>query len=450
MAVQREDPPDEPTRVGAYRIDARMAAGGFGVVYRATHVERGTPAAVKIVHADLASNAAVVARFEREIDAIRRVDHPNVIAVLDHGLLADGRPYFVMDLLAGIDLDDHQKARGRLSADETLAIFEPLCAAVAAAHARSIVHRDIKASNVFLADEGGARRVVLLDFGVAKLLDAEGPGLTASRQVVGSFSCMAPEQIFEGPVDARTDVYALGALAYRLLTGEVPFAATSLATMQQMHLHAVPRLPSTRAPVSPAFDRVLLRALAKDRAARQPGAAAFLDELRAAALTVTARPRRSVVVFLELQIDPDALDAPGEALLDDLERVLPAAAADLAPLGLEIASSTGTSLLLARVLPDEAADDAQLRREVTRAVAALSERLSRRPGRDPAVEVRLYVHAGTLAVDGGGQAVGGALLQMEAWLPEASTVGALASREALAGLDAPGGEAWTTLRAGSG
>jgi serine/threonine-protein kinase len=408
--------PAAPTQVGAYRLDARMAAGGFGVVYRATHVERGTLAAVKLIHADLASKPTAVARFEREVEAIRRIRHPNVIEVLDHGRLADGRPYFVMELLAGMDLDDYQKARGRLPAGEVLAIFEPLCAAVSAAHARSIVHRDIKPSNVFLAEEGGARRVVLLDFGVAKLLDAEGPGLS-SQQIVGTLSCMAPEQLLELPVDERTDVYALGALAYRALTGEVPLAGRSVAALQQMHRYAVPRLPSTRAPVSPAFDGVLLRALAKEPSQRQPSAAAFLDELRAAARTPTNQERRSVAVFLELRVDPAALEAPSERLLDDLESILPAAAADLAKLGLEVTSTTGTSLLLARELPPEPDAEAQLRRDVDRAVADLSERLPRRPGRDPAIEIRLHVHAGTLAVDPTGQAVGGELLQLEAWVP---------------------------------
>jgi serine/threonine-protein kinase len=429
-----------PDRVGPYRLEAIIDAGGFGAVYRATHTERGTPAAIKIVHPELACKPSIVSRFEREVEAIQRVRHPNVVAVLDHGLLSDGRPYLIMELLSGTDLKAHLDARGRLSIEEMLEIFEPLCAAVAAAHAHAIVHRDIKASNVFLSEGAGGPRVVLLDFGVAKLLDDDGPGLTTSRQLVGTLSCMAPEQIFAGPVDERTDVYALGVLAYRMLTGEMPYTGSSLLALQQMHLYAVPRPPSSRAPVSPAFDGVLLRALEKDPAKRPPSAAAFLDALRAAAQGAVARERRTLVVFVEIRVDPAALDAPGEHLLADLESIVPAAVDALAPLGLDVAQETGTSVLLARELPPEAAADTALRRDVLGAVAALHAQLRDRPGRDEAVEVRLYVHVGALALDLAGRAVGGALLQLDSWVlerPAAAEPLVLVSRAAISGLSAP-------------
>src|SRR5262249_7500245 len=137
------------TCVGEYVIDDLLASGGFGVVYRATHAERGKRAAIKVLHAELTAHPEVVARFQREIEAIERIIHPNGVEILGHGSLDDGTPYFVMELLSGVTLGQHLVARGRLSPEEVLAILEPLTSALEAAHAQAIVHRDIKASNVF-------------------------------------------------------------------------------------------------------------------------------------------------------------------------------------------------------------------------------------------------------------------------------------------------------------
>lgn len=436
-----DDPePDLPRRIGSYLRKERIARGGYGVVYRAEHEGHGTPAALKVVHAELASSPVMVARFEREVEAVQRIHHTGVARVLEQGRLPDGRPYFAMELLSGEDLGAHLAARGRLPIDEALAIFEPLCAVVAEAHARAIIHRDIKASNVMLAREGGRRRVVLLDFGVAKLLDHEGPKLTASRSLVGTLSCMAPEQLLSRPVDERTDVYALGILAYRVLTGEAPFAARSVLAMQQMHLGAVPRSPSSVAPVQPAADAVLLRALAKEPAARQPGAVAFFEELRAALTSAEApRPaeRRVVAALVEVRVPAEALDAPSDPLLADMEAILPRAAAELEAAGLTVAMETGTTLLLAAERPVDTRADARLRRGVLVAALSLCERLRSRPGADPDVGVRFCVHTGLLALDPGGGAVGGPLLQLDAWLPEGDAVGLMASRAALEGLALP-------------
>ena len=272
-----------PEIVGRYRVREELASGGFGVVHRGEHVELGHQAAIKILHAELASNDTLVRRFEREVEVMRLVNHPAIVEVLEVGRLEDGRPFFVMELLQGVTLQQHLRARGRLPVDEVLGILEPLCDALGAAHQKSVIHRDIKPSNVFLSVRDGGRRVVLLDFGVAKLLDAAGPGLTASRHAVGTFACMAPEQLLCGAVDARTDVYALGVLAYRMLTGYPPFDNAPYLVMHHMHLHARPPRPSSRAPVNPAFDEVILRALAKAPAARHATVAELLKELRFAA-----------------------------------------------------------------------------------------------------------------------------------------------------------------------
>jgi serine/threonine protein kinase len=277
------DPHDEwagerARRAGRHLLQRLVSKGGFGAVFEARHEATGARAAVKIMHAELSAGGEAVARFEREIEIMQRVRHPSILEVFEWGRLPDGRPYLVMELLEGQSLRDHLDARGRLPAAEAIAILEPVAGALAAAHACDVLHRDVKPSNVFLSGP----RVVLLDFGVAKLLDAEGPGLTLSGNIVGTISCMAPEQILSRPLDLRADVYAMGTLAYRMLAGQPPFSAKNLIALQQMHLYVAPRAPSSIAPVDPSLDAPILRALSKDPSARQPSAEALVAELSAA------------------------------------------------------------------------------------------------------------------------------------------------------------------------
>jgi eukaryotic-like serine/threonine-protein kinase len=150
-------------RLGPYLLEAIIAEGGFGTVFRATGGPRGT-AAVKLLHAELAGSPEALARFSREVDVLGRVRHPGIVEVLDVGRADDGRPWFAMELLAGEDLDTRIARRGRLTPAAALAVLDPVCDALASAHDAGIIHRDIKASNVFLAEDG---RVVLLDFGIA-------------------------------------------------------------------------------------------------------------------------------------------------------------------------------------------------------------------------------------------------------------------------------------------
>jgi serine/threonine-protein kinase len=429
-----------PSRVGDYVIETVLAEGGFGVVYRARDAATGEPAAIKILHAELTAHPDVLVRFEREVEVIQRIRHPNVIEVRARGRLDDGRPYFVMELLAGSSLEDHLRARGRLPEDETLAILGPLCSALEAAHGQGIVHRDIKPSNVFLGEAGGRRRVVLLDFGVAKLLDAPGPSLTASHHIVGTLICTAPEQLLGRAIDARTDVYALGALAHTMLTGEPPFTERSLPVLRQLHLHAAPPRPSARARVSPAIDEVVLRALRKKPAERQPGAAAFLAELRAAMAHSHGAARgpgeqRAAAVYVEVRADAALLEEPDEPLLADLEAILPAAAAALADAGFAAALESGTCLLAVAPLPAGPEGDAGRRRGALEAAQALSSRIQARAGRDERVRVRICVHAGAVLRGGDGAFAGGELLELSGWVSDADAAGLFATAQALESLD---------------
>jgi len=411
-------------RVGEYTLIRSLGQGGFGAVYEAQHVERGARVALKILHPELGSSPEAALRFEREVEALRRIRHPHVITIFEQGRLEDGCPYFTMELLAGRSLQDEVAARGRLPPEEVAAILEPLCAAIGAAHEHAIIHRDIKASNVFLC-EGG--RVVLLDFGVAKLLDAGGPGLTTSRHLVGTLACLAPEQIMNGPIDARTDIYALGTLTYLLLTGELPFEARSQMALLQMHLYAAPRPPSARAPIGAGFNEVLLRALSKAPDDRHPTVKAFLAEF----LRVSGRQggdraeRRECIVYIEARVDPLAMTEPSARLLDDLDRVLSLSAAALGEAGFQVEMETAMSLLVSRSLPESPEDEAGARTRALDALRRLQASLERREGRDESVKLGFRAHLRRGAEE------------LDAWRPEGSAEEVIASLDVVAGLDIP-------------
>ncbi|HTN84264.1 MAG TPA: serine/threonine protein kinase, partial [Sorangium sp.] len=262
-----------------------------------------------------------------------------------------------------------------------------------------------------------------------------------------SLSCVAPEQLLGRRVDARADVYALGILAYRMLVGEPLFAGDLGALVRQLHLFASPPRPSAKARLSPAFDDVLLRAVAKEPAARHPTARAFLEDFRgsleasrgAVEAPPGARARPGVAVHAEVGAAPEALDLPDDRLLADLEAILPFVAAELSEAGLSSAAETGNSLLFTAERPADAAADAVARRRVVDAALGIFRRLAGRPGRDPRVYVRLCVHAGEMLVGPAGELLGGALAEVAGWAPEGTDAGVFASPEAIAGLEVAAG-----------
>ncbi|KYF74917.1 protein kinase [Sorangium cellulosum] len=433
-------------RAGEYLLDGVIAEGGFGVVYRAVHAASGAPAAVKVMHAELVSRADVVLRFQREVDAIGRIRHPNVVEILDVGRLDDGRPYYAMELLQGRSLEQHLFSRGRLPADEALAILEPLCSALAAVHAVGIIHRDVKPSNVILCEQGGQQsgspRVVLLDFGIAKLLDTTDLSLTSSRHVVGTPAFMSPEQLLNRPVDMRTDVYALGALLYTMIAGSMPFSASAYPVLRHLHLHQAPPRPSLHAPVDPAFDDIVVRAMSKDPAGRQPGVTAFLEEVRAATERVVrpdamegGRVRRLAIgLLVEVLAETRALEAPTDSFLTDFEAVLPQAMTDLAAAGFSPLAVTSTSVLLSAGWPRDERGGEEARRGAIEAALSLYERLDRAGQRDRRVGIRLCLHAGEVVLTEDGSMVGGNVVELSSCLPETAAPGVYASPALLEGL----------------
>lgn len=267
--------------VPGYRLEHLIGEGGFGQVWLAHAGTAGERVAIKILHLELVRSVDAMTRFQRELDAIERLDHPNVVRGLGHGTLADGRPYLILEYIEGPSLREVLHERGGLPPAEMLAIVEPLCDALGVAHDAGLVHRDVKASNVILARRAGAIRPVLLDFGLVKLIDQIGPGLTSSRSMLGTPAAMAPEQMRGQPVDARTDIYALGLLTYHVLTGQPAFGGAPGVVQSYLAVHGPRPRPSTKVDIDPAIDEPIARALAPEPAARFPTAHAFAEALRA-------------------------------------------------------------------------------------------------------------------------------------------------------------------------
>lgn len=421
--------------VGDYVVDDVLAVGGFGTVYRARHRGLGRQVALKVLHPELASYGEVLVRFEREARAVNLFDHPNVVDIFDIGALEDGRPYFVMEYLDGEDLEVLLGTHGPRTPAETLQILEPLCDALETAHAHGIIHRDLKASNVVLDERHGVRRVVLLDFGVAKLLDVDGSEATTVRQVLGSPSSIAPEQILGEAVDRRTDVYALGVLTFQLLTGELPYPAESMEVAQYKHLRAPRPRVSRRADLSPAFDEVITRAMAIRPENRQPSAAAFIRELRfvverQAAHPELERPRVALCMgcLVEARVEVSALARADIAMLTDLDAVQGVATERLRAAGFFPALETPSAVLYALPLEDLAQ-----RRRALGVIVELEAALADRPTRDPRVAVRVTVHAAEALVVGD-RLRGGELADIAVWTAPTELTGLLCSVTALAGL----------------
>ena len=286
--------------VEGYRVDRLIGEGGFGQVWRAVREHDGALVAIKILHLELVRSNDALTRFERELNAIARLDHRHVVRGLDHGTLPDGRPFVVLEYIDGPSLRDVIHERGSLPPHEVVAILEPLCDALTTAHRVELVHRDVKASNVILGHDAQGPRPVLLDFGLVKLLDAEGPGLTSSRSMLGTPAAMAPEQMKGLPVTAATDVYAVGLLAYHMLTGAPAFGGSPGVVQSYLQIHGPRPRPSAKVDIDPAIDEPIVRALAPDPAARYSSPNELIEALKAIIQpTETAGEQDVIALYVE-------------------------------------------------------------------------------------------------------------------------------------------------------
>ena len=272
---------------GRYAIEEVVAEGGMGRVYRARHTVLNRGFAIKVLHAELADNDEMNARFVLEAQAASSIRNEHVVDISDFGRLEDGTGYFVMEYLEGDTLADAIRAAGHLPADMIIEVGIQLSRGLRAAHELGIVHRDLKPENVtVLRRDGGAILCKILDFGIAKSPTTDSAHrlrrITMAGVVLGTPLYMAPEQIMGEPVDARTDLYALGAVLYEMATGHPPFEAKSIAELLTKHREATPG-PIRARPQARSFpkplERLILRCLAKAPEERFASARDFEDAL---------------------------------------------------------------------------------------------------------------------------------------------------------------------------
>lgn len=282
-------------QLGSYHLVAPLGAGGMGEVWLAKHRLLARPAAAKLIRperlgGDGGQGEALVKRFEREANATAHLTSPHTVKIYDYGVAEDGTFYYVMELLTGRDLDKVVREFGPLPAARAVHLLSQACASLAEAHAAGLVHRDIKPANLYLCRAGLEYDFVkVLDFGLVTHLagaQRQDPALTAEGTFAGTPAFLAPEMVMGEAVDSRADLYALGAVAYWLLTGSVVFPGRSGIAMAMAHVHDVPAPPSTRTelPVPQQMDDLILRCLAKRPEERPGSAGALAEALRGVAL----------------------------------------------------------------------------------------------------------------------------------------------------------------------
>jgi serine/threonine-protein kinase len=270
--------------LGSYRLEAKLGQGGMGEVWRARHRMLARPAAIKLIRSSIAGNGAGGAsaeasrRFEREAQVIARLRSPHTVDLFDFGIAEDGSFYYAMELLEGLDADSLVRRFGPVPAERAIHLLRQVCHSLSEAQSCGLVHRDIKPANIFLCRYGEEYDFVkVLDFGiVGQVRDPEEGGTLHTREnaLHGTPAFMAPEQAMETEVDGRADIYAVGCVAYWLLTGQYVFTAETPMGLLLQHAQTPPAPPSTRTqlPIPRALDDLVISCLAKDPADRPQSA----------------------------------------------------------------------------------------------------------------------------------------------------------------------------------
>jgi eukaryotic-like serine/threonine-protein kinase len=259
---------------GRYRLESKLGSGGMSTVYLALDEVLDRPVAIKLLHREISEEADQLERFRREARAAARLSHPNLVGVIDAGE-DDGRPYIVFEYVEGRTLKRRIQEEGSLPVDEAVAYAIEIGRGLTAAHARKLVHRDVKPQNVLIDPDGRAK---VTDFGIARSLEAK--GLTATGRVVGTTDYVSPEQAMGEDVDERSDVYSLGVVLYEMLTGDVPFRAETQVGVAMRHVNEpMPDVQARRPEVSAAVAAVVDRATTKDPRDRYATVAEMVRDL---------------------------------------------------------------------------------------------------------------------------------------------------------------------------
>jgi eukaryotic-like serine/threonine-protein kinase len=267
-----------------YLVKRKIGEGGFGAVFEGMQVATERPVALKVLHPQSLSDPTVVARFRREAESCSKLRNPHTVVIYDFDQTEDGVLYLAMELVRGQSLQDIQRASGIVPVERCLRILDQVADALGEAHAKGIVHRDMKPENIMVEERDGEDFVKVLDFGIAKIKSGDGgkdaPALTAIGQTVGTLEFMSPEQLRGKPLDGRSDIYALGMVAFEMLTGELPFKKSKSTTeIIQFHLQTPPPAPSSLKPeaeIPKVVDELVQKMCAKSRDDRHT----TTDELR--------------------------------------------------------------------------------------------------------------------------------------------------------------------------
>jgi serine/threonine-protein kinase len=269
---------------GRYRLQARIGSGGMSTVYRALDETLQRQVAVKLMNREVSTDSDELERFRREARAVAQLSHPHIVGVIDAGE-DEGRPYIVFEYVEGETLKDRIRRAGRLPVAEAVAYAIEIARALGAAHARHIVHRDVKPQNVLIDEEGSAK---VTDFGIARTLDEE--GLTADGRVLGTTDYVSPEQALGRAVTGQSDLYSLGVVLYEMLTGEVPFKGENQVAVAMKHVREqMPDLQSKRPEISAALAAVVDRATAKHQQDRYINDAEMIADLEDVLAIETSR-----------------------------------------------------------------------------------------------------------------------------------------------------------------
>jgi len=269
---------------GRYRLEAKLGSGGMSTVYLARDTTLDRPVAVKVMHREMSEQPDQLERFRQEARAVAKLSHPNVVAVIDAGE-DGGYPYIVFEYVEGETLKTRINRIGALDTQEALAYAIEIARALTVAHARKMIHRDIKPQNVMIDAEGRAK---LTDFGISRQLEQD--GMTATGRVLGTTDYVAPEQAMGRGADQRSDIYALGVVLFEMLTGSVPFEADSQVCVAMKHVNEeLPDVQAERPEISAATALVVERATAKDPAKRYADVGEMIDDLSTALEVEAAR-----------------------------------------------------------------------------------------------------------------------------------------------------------------
>ncbi|HSD88139.1 MAG TPA: serine/threonine-protein kinase, partial [Kofleriaceae bacterium] len=302
-----------------FRIEQRIAQGGFGAIYRATHVKSGHPIALKVLLPALAQDLGVVARFRREGDTLTALRNPHTISAYQLGQAADRTLFIVMELLHGESLFEHYQSNGPLEWKRMTRIARQVCESLAEAHELGIIHRDLKPTNIHLEEhDGDPDFVKVLDFGIAKILrGSEGfdaSDITNAGTMIGTLDYMSPEQMVGGAVTGQTDIYTLGIVMYEMMAGTRPFpeAETAAAALAAM-LKTTPQALFLRAPVPEELSRIVMRCLDRETSKRYRNVGELMVDLDRVLASSTGIADKTKIV----ELDGRARMAAGHHASDD-------------------------------------------------------------------------------------------------------------------------------------